>query len=155
MEVTDIICGWPLIKKPASTPDRIILPGYSFSLPVFIIGSIKCPKCQNVMTTDLPNQRYQCCGNFPYVVVDRMLTQFMEILTSVTSMWNMEVSSVIENLDDYLKRTETVLHSNHYLRLLAKRYLTQLLEDDCPRKKQLCQELLEMFSILDPGLSHR
>ena len=107
------------------------------------------------MTTDLPNQRYQCCGNFPYVVVDRMLTQFMEILTSVTSMWKMEVTSVIENLDDYLKRTEPVLHSNHYLRLLAKRYLTQLLEDNSPRKIELCQELLGMFNILDPGWSHR
>ena len=59
----------------------------------------------------------------------------------------------IDDIENFLCSTEQILHSNHYLRLIGKRYLMQLLNNDMLRKAELCRELLEIFDKLDPGWS--
>ena len=83
---------------------------------------MKCPVCQKFLEINIEEKLYKCCQIIPYhPTIESLLNQLEEYLTSC--------KSDINELCDFLKNTETLLHENHYLRLIAKRKLTQLLSN--------------------------
>ena len=85
-----------------------------------LLGSIKCSTCQKLMTIDIEGKSYKCCHTIPYhPTIETLFDQLEEYLTSC--------NTNVNELFDFLKNTATLLYENHYLRVIAKRYLTQLL----------------------------
>ena len=98
------------------------------------------------MDVDLLQEEYKCCQVVSKKSVDNLTRQLEEYLSSI----KLQASDVLK----FLEYTSKLVHENHYLRLIAKRYLSQLLPCDDVRKVQFCYELLEIFDKLDPGYSH-
>ena len=72
------------------------------------------------MTIDIEGKSYKCCHTIPYhPTIETLFDQLEEYLTSC--------NTNVNELFDFLKNTATLLYENHYLRVIAKRYLTQLL----------------------------
>jgi hypothetical protein len=116
------------------------------------IGSVKCPTCRCRMDIDIDWETFYCnkCElSFPHSTVDKMVGTFSKILTQITNSGQL---IKINDLEQFLSSTEKILEANHYLRIIAKRYLSQL--SNGQRKIVLCQDLLDLFDKLDPGLSH-
>ena len=105
-----------------------------------------------MMKIDLKNQEYACCSVIPYAMVDHMVNMFMDILNSIIRTNGTPIDP--NDVEAFLQNTEKVLHPNHYLRLIAKRYLVQLLPHNDSKKLEFCQDILETFNVLDAGLSH-
>ena len=81
---------------------------------------MRCPECQKIMDIDIEEKIYKCCKTVPYhPTIENLVNQLEEYLSSC--------KTDVQELYDFLKNTATLLHENHYLRLIAKRYLTQLL----------------------------
>ena len=64
----------------------------------------------------------------------------------------------VDQLEEFLQLTSPILGRQHYVTLIAKRYLSQQYKDyksaaQMKAKDQLCSELLQVFDALDPGLS--
>ncbi len=57
-----------------------------------------------------------------------------------------------EEYEELLRLIASYFHPNHYLCVISKRYLIQL-SDKAEEKLKYCRDLLELFDILDPGLS--
>ena len=101
------------------------------------------------MLNDLENESFSCCQSVTYVQVNQLTNQFLDFLNSIIKVSKIE----IEQLQGFLSYTQDYLHDNHYLRLLAKRILSQIVSEP-KEKKKLCQDLLRVFDKLDPGISH-
>ena len=72
------------------------------------------------MTIDIEEKSYKCCHTIPYhPTIETLFDQLEQYLTSC--------NTNVNELFDFLKNTATLLYENHYLRVIAKRYLTQLL----------------------------
>ena len=85
-----------------------------------LLGSIKCSSCQKLMAIDIEEKSYKCCHTIPYhPTIETLFDQLEQYLTSC--------NTNINELFGFLKNTATLLYENHYLRVIAKRYLTQLL----------------------------
>ena len=97
------------------------------------------------MTIDLSTKEFKCCQIVHFHTVQVLVSQLEEYLNS------QKQSS--QELLAFLDYTENLLHDNHYLRLIAKRYLSQLLPPNDARKVGFCRQLLAIFDTLDPGLS--
>jgi len=71
------------------------------------------------------------------------------------------LSLSLAHLEDQVEDMEKLLHQNHYLLLLAKRHLIgayginleQKPLEVLRRRKQLCEEALAVWNIIDPGLT--
>ena len=74
-------------------------------------------------------------------------TQFQDLLD--------QTDKNVEALEEYLEFCDKVLHDDHYLRIIAKRYLSQLYDAKVHKdnKIRVLKDLLEIFNKLDPGLS--
>ena len=101
------------------------------------------------MNIDMHAQSFRCCLEISYSSVKNLVSQLWDYLSSIT-----DEKINIDDLTRFLDYTTNLLHENHYLRLIAKRYLSQLLSNEDPDKVDLCLQLLQVFGQLDPGLSH-
>ena len=114
------------------------------------IGHVKCPQCQKVMLNNLDNQSFHCCQSVTYVQVKTLTSQFLQYFNGIVH----EGTKIDgEKIQEFLSFTQDYLYENHYLRILAKRLLSQIVSDKV-HKEKLCQELLRVFDKLDPGISH-
>lgn len=120
------------------------------------IGDVRCPLCLEPMDTmKMTVHCSKCNTTFDRTTVDHMVNSFHSFLDDITV--NARQINPAD-LETFLTTTERVLHPNHYLRIIAARYLTQLYHKESDkklleRKVYLCQMLLSIFNILDPGLS--
>ena len=72
------------------------------------------------MAIDIEEKSYKCCHTIPYhPTIETLFDQLEQYLTSC--------NTNVNELFGFLKNTATLLYENHYLRVIAKRYLTQLL----------------------------
>ena len=116
------------------------------------IGHVKCPQCKKVMKNKLKSsETFNCCISVTYAQVQGMTNQLLQHLNGIISDQADELNS--EKVEDFLVFIQDYVHENHFLRVLAKRLLSQVC-DDKGRKKMVCEELLQVFDKLDPGLSH-
>ena len=115
------------------------------------IGHVKCPQCKKVMLNDIAKESFSCCQSVTYVQVNQLTNQFLQLLNGIIKVPSSKIES--EQLQEFLNLTQDYLHENHYLRILAKRLLSQIVSEP-KEKKKLCQDLLQVFDKLDPGISH-
>nr|XP_040567043.1 SET domain-containing protein SmydA-8-like isoform X2 [Lepeophtheirus salmonis] len=118
------------------------------------INAVKCPFCREGHLLPQKSSNYevwyctQCDKTVNQSDVEKMVDQLEGVLNDTPKDW--------VSIKDYLQSMKAYLHSHHYLQILAKRYLTQLLplEDDFLRQRMsLVEELLHIFDILDSGKS--
>lgn len=111
------------------------------------LGDVKCPQCLKPMTINIEAKSYHChCQVIKHSSVQSLTSQLEDYLNGL--------NKDADSMQSFLDYTTRLLSENHYLRLIAKRYLSQLLPVANEKKLELCLELLSTFDKLDPGLSH-
>ena len=104
-----------------------------------------CPFCREVLAR---NRCSKCDKVVPSS--DVITAQLQDLLH--------DMKSGPSQVEEFLKMTQPILGPQHYITLIAKRYLTQLYtnykdKEQMTKKIGLCQELLRVFDVFDPGLS--
>ena len=95
-----------------------------------------------------------CCQNCRRSVktedVDNLVSALQQMLQEIIP--NLEN---VESFETFLTTTENLLHENHFLRVIARRFLSQLYvaASHATQKRDFCKRVLELFDKLDPGLS--
>ena len=95
----------------------------------------RCEKCrQNVKNTDADNLVF---------TLHQMLKEIRPNRDNIAE------------FENFLTKTENLLHQNHFLRIVAKRFLSQLYDavENAVEKRQVSKNVLDIFDKLDPGLS--
>ncbi len=112
------------------------------------IGGVKCPTCKTMMEINVDEEIYSCStchSKIAHGVVKGMEDQFHELLG--------QTEKTVEALEEFLDFCDPVLNETHFIRVIAKRYLSQLYGPENEEKAKLANELLGIFDKLDPGLS--
>jgi len=93
-----------------------------------------------------------CKKNVKNVDVESLLFTLHQMLNEIGSPPTREN---ITDLEIFLTTTENLLHDNHYLRIIAIRFLSQLydVKTEATKKVDCCRKLLTIFDKLDSGFS--
>ncbi|XP_060522073.1 SET domain-containing protein SmydA-8-like isoform X2 [Cylas formicarius] len=132
------------------------------------LGALICPKCSNgLVLCDNPlnfesassctSPRSTCPGyRVPFESVKLLLNRVSHEVEEIDT-------NDIRSMELFLQKYRNVLHPNHYLCLGIKISLSQLYgrikgylihelsEEQLERKRDLCEEVLKIFNVLEPG----
>ena len=130
-------------------------------------GALICPKCRTgcVLSTDPLNAEADWkCTNVGKCPGYKITSRSMQLLTDKISqeLENLDCSDII-GMETFLEKYRNVLHPTHYLNLSVKLSLSQLYgrangylidelsEDLLARKQEICEEIMKIFNIIEPG----
>ena len=118
------------------------------------LDTMSCPHCRlsDQLVPEETGWKCSSCGKrVSHQSADKMASQLHQLLED-------EMKGSVDQLEEFLQLTSPILGRQHYVTLIAKRYLSQQYKDyksaaQMKAKEQLCSELLQVFDALDPGLS--
>lgn len=121
------------------------------------INLVYCPSCTKSYL--MPDQSeedapFWSCLACLKAISEEQLQGFLEVLKGKLDAIE---PLAIEPLENFLLYSSQFVHNFHYLCLIAKRYLSQLYDendaDQAAKKRLLSHELMVVFDALDPGYS--
>ncbi|KAK4012629.1 hypothetical protein OUZ56_024870 [Daphnia magna] len=130
------------------------------------LSALRCPKCPTgavlpirpLEEKDTQWQCSQCTYQLTAAIVNRLINKIMEKFEAIGP-------NDVEKFEEFLSRYASLLHPNHYLFTSARQSLSQLYGRDeryllntltmeqLERKVSICQQLMAVADIVEPGLT--
>ena len=122
------------------------------------INGVKCPKCGGenylVPETNDDGAPFWTCPACAKSLSHETIEDFVGVLHRKLDA--ISAPPTVEAMETFLIYASDYVHENHYVCVIAKRFLSQLYSkpDDAEKKLGVCHNLLALFNCLDPGYSH-